>query len=147
MSGCASSGEPLKHTQFCLGYRLEERERPGKFNPGRAVQLRIPKGPLWGRLQAGQEITLESGKVIQPEQVLGPPRRGRHLAYVVDTRPVQAIYELCRKVDMAFIEGMFLPEDAEHAVAKGHLSVVEAAKIAEKSRSKASGPGPHQSAI
>jgi ribonuclease Z len=124
--------EPLKHTQFCLGYRLEERERPGKFNPGRAVQLGIPKGPLWGALQTGQEVVLEGGKTIRPDQVLGPSRRGRHLAYVVDTRPAKALYKLCQDVDVAFIEGMFLPEDAEHAIAKGHLTVVEAAKLARR---------------
>ncbi len=124
--------EPLKHTQFCLGYRLEERERPGKFNPGRAIELGIPKGPLWGRLQNGQEVVLESGKTIKPRQVLGPARSGRHLAYVVDTRPAKALYKLCRNVDIAFIEGMFLPEDAEHANAKGHLTVVEAANLARR---------------
>ena len=123
---------PLKHTQFCLGYRLEERERPGKFNPGRAVQLGIPKGAFWGKLQAGEEITLENGKAIRPDQVLGPARRGRHLAYVVDTRPVKALYELCHKADITFIEGMFSPEDAEHAEAKSHLTVVEAARIARR---------------
>jgi len=128
--------KPLKHTQFCLGYRLEERDRPGKFNPHRAAQLGIPKGSSWGKLQAGQEIVLENGKTIRPSQVLGPARRGRHLAYVVDTRPTKAIYNLCQNADIAFIEGMFSPEDAEHAIAKGHLTVVEAAKIARRAEVK-----------
>jgi len=124
--------EPLKHTQFCLGYRLEERERPGKFNPGRAVHFGIPKGPLWGMLQAGQEVVLEGGETIRPDQVLGPSRSGRHLAYVVDTRPAKALYKLCQNAHIAFIEGMFMPEDEEHAIAKGHLTVVEAAKLAKR---------------
>jgi ribonuclease Z len=124
--------QPLKHTQFCLGYRLEERERPGKFNPGRAVQLGIPKGPLWGRLQSDHGIVLADGREIRPDQVLGPARNGRHLAYVVDTRPTKALYTLCRNADIAFIEGMFLQEDAEHADAKGHLTVIEAARMARR---------------
>jgi ribonuclease Z len=128
--------QPLKHTQFCLGYRVEEQERPGKFNPALAGHLGIPKGPLWGRLQNGQEVTLESGRKIKPDQVLGPSRLGRHLAYVVDTRPAKAIYRLCRDVDMAFLEGMFLPEDGEHASAKGHLTVVEAANMARRAGAK-----------
>jgi len=128
--------QPLKHTRFCLGYRLEERERPGEFNPGRAAQLGIPKGSFWGRLQAGQDIVLENGKTIRPDQVLGPARCGRRLAYVVDTRPVKALYKLCRNADIAFIEGMFMPEDADHAHAKGHLTVVEAARIARRAEVK-----------
>lgn len=124
--------QPLKHTRFCLGYRMEEHKRPGRFIPGRAVQLGIPKGPLWGELQKGNEIILENGKVITPCQVLGPARSGRHLAYVVDTRPTRALYTLCRNVNIAFMEGMFLPEHAEHADIKGHMTVIEASRLARR---------------
>jgi len=122
--------QPLQHTRFCLGYRLEELERPGKFNPDQARSLGIPRGPLWGRLQRGESITLNSGREISPDQVTGTVRRGRRIAYVVDTRTTKNIYRLCRDVDIAFMEGMFLPEDSEHAEAKGHLTVTEAARIA-----------------
>jgi ribonuclease Z len=49
---------------------------------------------------------------------------------VVDTRPCQAIYRLIEGADIAFVEGMFLPEDGEHAESKDHLTVVDAARIA-----------------
>jgi ribonuclease Z len=120
----------LEHTRFCLGYRLEELDRPGKFKPHLAASLEIPKGSLWGKLQQGESITLEDGREVSPEQVLGEPRRGRHVAYVVDTRPSKGVYRLCQDADIAFMEGMFLPEHAEHAEAKGHLTVVDAARIA-----------------
>ncbi len=120
---------PVNHTRFCLGFRLEEADRPGRFHPEQAQLLGIPEGPLWGKLQRGETIRLPSGEVM-PSQVLGPPRRGRHLSYVVDTRPCPALATLCQDVDLAFIEGMFLPEHSRHADAKGHLTVVEAAEIA-----------------
>ena len=123
---------PLRHTRFCLGYRLEELDRPGKFDPQRAHRLDIPQGPLWGKLQRGEAVTSASGRNISPEQVLGPSRRGRHIAYVVDTRPAKGIYRLCRNVDLAFMEGMFLPEHADHAAAKGHMTVDDAARIAAR---------------
>lgn len=122
--------DPLDHSRFCLGYRLEELDRPGKFKPHLAAALGIPKGSFWGELQQGQSITLEDGKEVTPEQVLGDPRRGRHVAYVVDTRPSKSVYRLCQDADIAFMEGMFLPDDAEHAEAKGHLTVDDAARIA-----------------
>lgn len=124
--------QPLEHTRFCLGYRLEERERPGRFDPNKARALGIAEGPLWGRLQRGQSVSNEVGVEVFPEHVLGPPRRGRHIAFVVDTRPAKAIYRLCRNVDLAFMEGMFLPEDAEHAETKGHMTVADAARIARR---------------
>ena len=123
---------PLDHSRFCLGYRLEELDRPGKFKPHLAAALGVHKGPLWGELQQGQSVKLEDGSEIGPEQVLGEARRGRHLAYVVDTRPCKNVYRLCQDVDMAFVEGMFLPGDAQHAEAKGHLTVDDAARIAAR---------------
>lgn len=123
---------PLKHTRFCLGYRLEETERPGKFNSESALRLGIPKGPLWGKLQQRQVIALADGRTISPDQVLGPERRGRRVAYVVDTRPTRTIYTLCRDVDLAFMEGMFLARDTAHADAKGHLTAAEAARLARR---------------
>ncbi|MHC1728620.1 MAG: ribonuclease Z [Syntrophobacteraceae bacterium] len=125
--------EPVKHTRFCLGYRLEEHERPGRFDPARAEALGVPKGPLWGRLQHGESITTPSGRIVEPGRVLGPPRRGRQICYVVDTRPAPGIYSLCKNVDLAFIEGMFLSEHSEHADVKGHMTVTEAAKIVKRS--------------
>ncbi|MEM5787067.1 MAG: ribonuclease Z [Syntrophobacteraceae bacterium] len=126
--------EPLKHTRFCLGYRFEELDRPGRFDPSRAEALGVPKGPLWGRLQSGNPVTTPAGAEVRPDEVLGPSRRGRHVAYVVDTRPAPGIYSLCRDTDLTFIEGMFLDQDSAHAVAKGHLTVTEAARIAKESR-------------
>ena len=126
--------KPLKHTRFCLGYRFEERDRPGRFNLEKAEALGVPKGPMWGRLQRGETITGPSGKPVQPADVLGPTRKGRHVAYVVDTRPAPGAYALCRDADLAFLEGMFLTVHSEHAEVKGHLTVAEAAQIAGKSR-------------
>jgi ribonuclease Z len=49
---------------------------------------------------------------------------------VVDTRPTPNIALLCRKADIAFLEGMFLAEHAAHAAAKAHMTAAEAARIA-----------------
>ncbi len=124
--------QPVKHTRFCLGYRLEELDRPGRFDSARAQALGVPMGPLWGKLQKGESVNTPQ-KTVQPSEVLGPARRGRHIAFVVDTRPAPGVYSLCEKADLAFLEGMFLPEHSEHADVKGHMTVVEAARIARKS--------------
>ncbi|MGC9968011.1 MAG: ribonuclease Z [Syntrophobacteraceae bacterium] len=125
--------QPVKHTRFCLGYRFEELDRPGKFDPGKALALGVPMGPLWGKLQKGESVNTPLAKTVQPSRVLGPARRGRHIAFVVDTRPAPGVYSLCKKVDLAFLEGMFLSEHSEHADVKAHMTVVQAARIARKS--------------
>ncbi len=127
---------PLDHTRFCLGYRMEELDRPGRFDPQRAEALGAPMGHLWGKLQRGESIVIPDGSVVAPEQVLGPPRRGRHIAFVVDTRPTPNITRLCRDVDLAFIEGMFTSEHSAHAAAKAHMTVAESARIAGEAGAK-----------
>ena len=97
------------------------------------MALGVPMGPLWGKLQKGESVKTPPENIVQPSQVLGPARRGRHIAFVVDTRPAPGIYSLCKKADLAFLEGMFLTEHSEHAEAKGHMTVRQAARIARKS--------------
>lgn len=120
---------PLVHGVTCLGYRLDERPRPGRFDPERARALKVPEGPLFGQLQRGDPVVLASGATVRPEQVLGPARRGRAVAFCTDTAPCPAIGELCDGVDLAFVESMFLPEHAAEGRRKQHLTVEQAARI------------------
>jgi ribonuclease Z len=123
---------PLKHTTLCLGYRLEEHPRPGKFKKEAATALGVPFGPLWGRLQRGETVTLDQGETVSPAQVLGFPRPGRKICYAVDTQPNKCLYRLCQDVDLAFLDGMFLPVHQEEALAKGHMTVDDAARVAAR---------------
>ncbi|RPJ00891.1 MAG: hypothetical protein EHM36_14095, partial [Deltaproteobacteria bacterium] len=61
---------------------------------------------------------------------LGPPRSGRKICYAVDTQPNKSLYRLCRDVDLAFLDGMFLPEHQEEAEARGHMTVDDGARVA-----------------
>ena len=58
---------PLDHSIFCLGWRFQEKDKPGVFNLERAQELEIPRGPLYGKLQHGEAITLENGRTITPD--------------------------------------------------------------------------------
>ena len=49
---------------------------PGKFNPERAAELGLPKGPQYRKLVDGQSVTAPNGKVIKPSDVVGPARIG-----------------------------------------------------------------------
>ncbi len=130
LDGLILSWAALEHTVPCLGYRLEEADRPGRFHPERARALSVPEGPLWGKLQRGESVRLADGRIVRPQDVLGPARRGRAVAYVTDTRPCENAVRLCRQVDLAIMEGMFLEEDRELAAEKGHMTATEAAALA-----------------
>lgn len=127
---------PLYHTKPCLGYTLEEFNRPGIFNVDKAVELEVPKGPLWGRLQRGESVTLTSGKVVNPCDVMGEERSGRKFSYVTDTLYNRAISEEVAGSDLLICEAMFENKLVEDAREKKHMTAGQAARIAKESGSK-----------
>lgn len=60
---------------------------PGRFDPAKAAALGVPRGRLYGVLQNGVPVTLESGIEVQPAQVMGAPIPGPVIAAIphVDT--------------------------------------------------------------
>jgi ribonuclease Z len=123
---------PLEHSVTCVGYRLEERTRPGRFDLDKATELGVPRGPLWGKLQAGETVETPEGKKVSPEQVLGPPRRGRHVAYATDTKVTPKLQPLLKEADLAFVESMFEPGMEDDAAAKKHMTIPQAASAAQE---------------
>ena len=55
---------------YCFAFI--EKPRSGRFYPKKAQALGIPAGELWGKLQAGQEVTASNGKIVKPSDVMGP---------------------------------------------------------------------------
>ena len=60
---------PLQHTKTCVGYTLEELNRPGEFNPEKARALNVPVGPLWSKLQSGESVLSADGKTVTMKKV------------------------------------------------------------------------------
>ena len=127
------SAYPLDHRLFALGYRIAERPRPGRFNLERARELGVPEGPLFRRLQLGEDVRLDNGRVVQSSDVMGPPRAGKTIAYCTDTRPYDGTIKLARDVDLLIHEATFTGEFSEEARAYGHSTAEQAAVIARKS--------------
>lgn len=122
---------PLKHTKTCVGYTLEELNRPGEFNPQAARDLGVPMGPLWSTLQRGETVRTPDGRDIKPEQVLGAERKGRKFSYVTDTQYLPSIAKEVRGSDLLVCEGMFTKEFAEQAAEKKHMTSAQAATVAK----------------
>lgn len=127
---------PLKHTKTCVGYTLEEKPRPGEFNPEKAKELNVPVGPLWSKLQNGESVKSLDGKIINPEDVLGKPRKGRKFSYVTDTLYLDSIAQEVRDSDLLICESMFEHSLLEQAKEKKHMTAIQAATIAKDSNSK-----------
>lgn len=122
---------PMVHSKPCVGYVLEEKERPGVFAPEKARELNVPVGPLWAQLQSGNTVQNTDGNDVLPEQVMGPKRRGRKFSFVTDTKYHKGIHPYVGDSDLFICEGMFAHELLDSAREKKHLTAVQAATIAK----------------
>jgi ribonuclease Z len=124
------------HGGSALGYVLVEKDRLGKFDPARARELGVPEGPLWGRLQRAEAVTLEDGRTIEPESIVGAPRPGRKVVYTGDSRPCKATIEAAIGADVLVHEATFSLEEAERAKETDHSTAHEAAEVARMAKAR-----------
>ena len=123
----------VKHNVPNLGFALVEEMRPGRFNKPRALELGVPEGRAFGTLQAGESVVLSDGCEVRPEDVLGPPRRGRKIAYSGDCVPSEAMIELAADADLLIHDSTY-GDDYPEANAYGHSTSSQAAFVAKKAR-------------
>ncbi len=120
----------VDHGVSAIGYALVEADRPGRFEVETADALGVPNGPERGALQHGEEVTLADGRVVRPNDVLGPPRTGRRLVISGDTAPTDSVVAAAGGATLLVHEATFLEDERERARDTAHSTAVDAASIA-----------------
>lgn len=123
-----------EHNVPNLAYALEEKRNP-KFLKENALKLGLKPGPDFGKLQRGMEVRIGK-RIIRPEQVLGPPRKGRKIIYSGDTRPCEQLVNLAQDANILIHESTFDNSHKSKAEETKHSTASEAAFIAHKARVK-----------
>jgi ribonuclease Z len=103
------------------------------LRPDRLAALGVPDGPVRKPLAEGKPVTLEDGRKIDAEDVLGPPAGRKKLVVVGDTETTEGLSEHVAEADLLVIESTFLERDAAMARDYGHLTAAEAASLAAAS--------------
>jgi ribonuclease Z len=116
----------LDHLIDTVGYRLVEPDGR-RMLPDRLAAHGIA-GPDVGRLQREGFLAVD-GRTVRIEDV-SEPRPGQRFAFVMDTRPCDAVRALADGADLLVIEATFLEEDAALARQYGHLTARQAATVA-----------------
>lgn len=128
--GFRVEARPLRHRIPTWGYLYVEDERPGRFDVEAARSLGVPAGPLFGKLQRGESVTLDDGTLIEPSRVLGPGRPGLRIAYCTDTSPCDGALELARDADVLIHEATYPAGEEKLAKSRGHSTAADAARCA-----------------
>jgi len=79
---------------------------------------------------AGATVTLADGRIIGPEEVLGPAQAGTRLVHVGDCGETNSLLPVVRGADALIIEATYLDVEAGMAREFGHLTAGQAARLA-----------------
>jgi len=122
----------VAHGRNALGYALREDGRPGRFDVGAADALGVPDGPARGALQRGEPVSLDGDRVVRPDDVLGPPRRGRTVVLSGDTAPTASVVAAAEAADVLVHEATFLSDERDRARETDHSTAEDAAGVARE---------------
>uniref|UniRef100_A0A3P9HKR2 ElaC ribonuclease Z 1 n=1 Tax=Oryzias latipes TaxID=8090 RepID=A0A3P9HKR2_ORYLA len=122
----------LFHRIPSFGFCIQEHDRPGRLKTELLKELGMKPGPLFGRLKAGETVTLENGRVVLPSEVLEKAISGRKVCILGDCSSVlgEAALRLCHGADMLVHEATLGNEHQEKAVEHGHSTPGMAAAVA-----------------
>lgn len=120
----------LKHRIPAFGYRIVEKDRPGRFNVEKANALGIPSGPIYGQLKRGETVTLPDGRRIRGKELCGETETGRKVIYCTDTVFCEGAVELAQDADVLIHEATFAHQDAQLAFDRLHSTSTMAAQVA-----------------
>jgi ribonuclease Z len=130
-----------RHGVPALGYVLEEDPRPGRFDREAAIALGVKPGPLFGKLQRGEAITIGIGpeaREVLPVQVMGPARQGRKIVYTGDTRSIHTgISDIASDADLLIHDSTYDESEAARTREFHHATAMQAGEAATALRSRA----------
>ena len=106
-----------------------------KFNKQKALELGVPEGPLFSKLQRGESVKVGK-KTIKASQVLEGPERVTKAAYFFDTAVMPKMASKLKDCDLLFHECTFLEKDKDKAQDTKHSYASALAKFCKKAKVK-----------
>lgn len=127
---------PLNHTKFCIGYRFQEKDKPGKVDAEKARAQGISEDWQYKELKAGNDVELEDGTVVKSMDIVGHPRPGDSFAYITDTKYCPNSVKLGMNTNVLMHEATFSEKLEDKAEETGHSTPKDAARVANEAKTK-----------
>ncbi|WML59836.1 ribonuclease Z [Neobacillus sp. PS2-9] len=126
----------LEHGIPSYGYRIMEKDRPGTLLADKLIEAGVQPGPIFRQIKNGESITLEDGRVLDPNEFLGPEQKGRVVTILGDTRYCENALLLAKEADLLIHEATFSKGEETLAYDYFHSTTSQAADIARKAGCK-----------
>lgn len=124
----------MEHRIDCFAFRIEEKDHAGELQVEKLKELKIPSGPIYGKIKNGEEVTLADGRVINGADFIGPAKKGRTIAIISDTRYIEKSIEVAKNADVLVHESTFSESEAKLAKNYYHSTCMQAAEVAKKAQ-------------
>ncbi|WP_248925581.1 ribonuclease Z [Paenibacillus hamazuiensis] len=127
----------LDHRVTSYGFRVTEKDQPGKLLVDKLKAMGIESGPIFGKLKKGHTVTLPDGRMLNGADFLGPSCKGRIITILGDTKPCPNVVPLARNADVLVHEATFAEDKKELAMKYDHSTAMDAARAAQEARADA----------
>jgi len=128
--------QPLQHVVPCFGYRIEQRDLPGKLDQSLLSAENIPAGIWLQQIKKGKNARLPDGRELIAQRYLGPSKKGKVVTILGDTAPCDNAILLANQADILVHEATLEAAMAEKANGRGHSTTAQAATIAQRAQVK-----------
>ena len=128
--------DKLDHTTFCVGFRVMQKDLEGTLDADKLKAAGVPFGPLFGKIKNGENVVLEDGTEIMASDYLSPPRPGKVVTILGDSRKCHASVRLGVNADILVHESTYGKGDEVMARKHGHSTNMEAAQVAKEANAK-----------
>lgn len=126
----------LDHGIMSYGYRVAEKDRPGTLLADKLKEAGVQPGPIFKKIKDGETVTLEDGRVIEPNEFLGPAQKGRVVTILGDTRFCENAIFLAKGADLLVHEATFAKGEDQLAFDYFHSTTHQAAEVAKQAEAK-----------
>lgn len=121
----------LKHNVISFGYKITEKDKPGELNVAKLKELGIKPGPIYRQIKENPSVTTDDGQVLNREDFLGSPKRGKVISIFGDTTYMPQLESFVHNSDVLIHEATFAGGENELALNYGHSTTIEAAQLAK----------------
>jgi ribonuclease Z len=123
----------LEHRIDSYGYRITEKDMPGRLLHEKLLADGVQPGPIYARIKRGESVTLPDGRQLTPSLYVAPPIPGRVVVIMGDTRVCESSRRLSKDADVLVHEATYGTAEKKRAYRYYHATADEVASAAKES--------------
>ncbi len=121
----------LNHTLECYGFYIKQCNKLGHLNVKKLIFDGIYPGPIYKYLKLGKKVYFNE-RIINGKKYLGKNIKGKKIAILGDTRPLNKKCIYLYNLDVLIYESTLKHNMFKEANSRGHSTNIQAAIIAKK---------------